>query len=55
MISINSAMAIDIFGQVAADSMGWYQQSAVGGQIDFVKGAQCQTKASLLLPHLQAL
>lgn len=40
MISINSAMAIDVFGQVAADSMGWKQQSAVGGQIDFVKGAQ---------------
>ena len=40
MISINSAMAVDLFGQVAADSMGWKQHSAVGGQIDFVKGAQ---------------
>lgn len=40
MISINSAMAIDLFGQVAADSMGWNQHSAVGGQIDFVKGSQ---------------
>lgn len=40
MISINSAMAIDLYGQVAADSLGWKQQSAVGGQIDFVKGAQ---------------
>lgn len=40
MISINTAMSVDIFGQVAADSMGWTQQSAVGGQLDFVKGAQ---------------
>lgn len=40
MISINSAMAIDLYGQVAADSMGWTQHSAVGGQVDFVKGAQ---------------
>ena len=40
MISINTAMSVDIFGQVAADSMGWTQQSAVGGQIDYVKGAQ---------------
>ena len=40
MISINTAMSVDLFGQVAADSMGWTQQSAVGGQLDFVKGAQ---------------
>ena len=40
MISINTAMAVDLFGQVSADSIGWTQQSAVGGQLDFVKGAQ---------------
>ncbi len=40
MISINTAMSINLFGEVAADSMGWRQQSAVGGQLDFVKGAQ---------------
>lgn len=40
MISINTAMSVDLFGQVAADSMGFTQQSAVGGQLDFVKGAQ---------------
>ena len=40
MISINTAMSVDLFGQVAADSMGWTQQSAVGGQLDFVMGAQ---------------
>ena len=40
MISINSAMAIDLYGQVAADCLGGKQHSAVGGQIDFVRGAQ---------------
>ncbi len=40
MISINTAMAIDLFGQVAADSIGFRQQSSTGGQLDFVRGAQ---------------
>ncbi len=40
MISINTTMAFDIFGQAASDSMGWKQQSATGGQLDFVRGAQ---------------
>ena len=40
MMSINTAMSVNLFGEVAADSMGFRQQSAVGGQIDFVKGAQ---------------
>nr|WP_312578086.1 acetyl-CoA hydrolase/transferase C-terminal domain-containing protein [Sedimentibacter sp.] len=40
MISINTTMAFDIFGQAASDSLGWKQQSATGGQLDFVRGAQ---------------
>lgn len=40
MISINSTMAFDVFGQAASDSLGWKQQSATGGQLDFVRGAQ---------------
>ncbi|MCQ2555246.1 MAG: acetyl-CoA hydrolase [Clostridia bacterium] len=40
MISINSAMAINIFGEVCADCINWKQQSGTGGQVDFVKGAQ---------------
>lgn len=39
-ISINTAMSVDIFGQVAADNLGFRQQSGTGGQLDFVKGAQ---------------
>lgn len=40
MISINTTMAFDLFGQAASDSLGWKQQSATGGQLDFVRGAQ---------------
>ena len=40
MVSINSAIAVDLLGQVAADSMGARQFSGVGGQVDFVRGAR---------------
>lgn len=37
--AINSAMEIDITGQVCADSIGTYQYSGIGGQMDFMRGA----------------
>ena len=37
--AINSALAIDITGQVCADSIGTRHYSGVGGQIDFIRGA----------------
>lgn len=37
--AINSAIEIDITGQVCADSIGTFQFSGVGGQMDFIKGA----------------
>ena len=37
--AINSALAIDITGQVCADSIGIKHYSGVGGQIDFIRGA----------------
>lgn len=40
MISVNTAMSIDLYGQVVADCMGGKQQSATGGQVDYVRGAQ---------------
>lgn len=40
MVSVNTAMAIDLYGQVAADCLGGKQQSAIGGQVDYVRGAQ---------------
>lgn len=39
MISINSAIEVDLTGQVCADSIGTRFYSGVGGQIDFVRGA----------------
>ncbi|QEC66465.1 acetyl-CoA hydrolase/transferase family protein [Panacibacter ginsenosidivorans] len=39
MIAINSAVEIDITGQACADSIGTYQYSGVGGQMDFMRGA----------------
>ena len=43
MISINSAIEVDLFGQVCAESIGTKHMSGSGGQIDFVRGA-CQSK-----------
>ncbi|HEY6899486.1 MAG TPA: acetyl-CoA hydrolase/transferase C-terminal domain-containing protein [Puia sp.] len=37
--AINSAIEIDLTGQVCADSMGAYQYSGIGGQMDFIRGA----------------
>jgi acetyl-CoA hydrolase len=39
MVSINSALEVDITGQVCADSIGPKLFSGVGGQVDFVRGA----------------
>lgn len=39
VVAINSAVEIDITGQVCADSIGTYQYSGVGGQMDFIRGA----------------
>jgi acyl-CoA hydrolase len=37
--AINSAIEIDLTGQVCADSIGTYQYSGIGGQMDFMRGA----------------
>lgn len=39
MVSINSAIEVDITGQVCADSIGTRFYSGVGGQLDFVRGS----------------
>lgn len=39
MVPINSALLVDLLGQVAADTLGPTQYSGVGGQVDFVRGA----------------
>jgi acetyl-CoA hydrolase len=39
MVAINSALEVDLTGQVCADSIGPRMYSAVGGQLDFIYGA----------------
>jgi 4-hydroxybutyrate CoA-transferase len=39
MVSINSALGIDLTGQVFSDSLGYMFYSGFGGQVDFVRGA----------------
>ena len=39
LVSINSCVQVDLTGQVVSDSVGYRQISGVGGQVDFVRGA----------------
>jgi acyl-CoA hydrolase len=39
VIAINSAIEVDITGQVCSDSIGTLQYSGIGGQMDFMRGA----------------
>lgn len=39
VVAINSAIEVDITGQVCADSIGTHQYSGIGGQMDFMRGA----------------
>jgi len=39
VVAINSALEIDLSGQVVADSIGFRIYSGIGGQMDFIRGA----------------
>jgi acyl-CoA hydrolase len=39
MVALNSAIEVDLTGQVCADSMGPTLYSGIGGQVDFLRGA----------------
>lgn len=54
--AINSAIEIDITGQVCADSIGSFQYSGVGGQMDFIRGASLSHggKPIIALPSVTA-
>ncbi len=49
MVSINSALEVDITGQVAAESIGSRMVSGVGGQMDFVRGATLAHKGRSII------
>jgi len=52
LISINSALQVDLFGQVCADTLGYQQYSGVGGQVDFVRASSISPggKSIIALP-----
>ena len=52
--AINSAIELDLTGQVCADSMGTYQYSGIGGQMDFIHGASLSPggKPIIALPSI---
>jgi acyl-CoA hydrolase len=52
--AINSALEIDLTGQVCADSIGTYQYSGIGGQMDFMRGASLSEggKPIIALPSI---
>ncbi len=67
MVSINSAIEVDLSGQVVADSIGYQFFSGIGGQVDFIRGASLSKggkpiialasttkdgKISKIVPHL---
>ena len=54
MVAINSAIEIDVTGQVCADSIGMNLYSGVGGQMDFIRGASLSEggKAIIALPSV---
>ncbi len=52
VVAINSAIQVDLMGQVVADTMGAVQFTGIGGQVDFVRGAARSQggKAIIALP-----
>ncbi len=54
VVAINSALEIDITGQICADSIGTYQYSGIGGQMDFMRGSSLSIggKPIIALPSI---
>ncbi len=52
LVSINSALQVDLYGQVCADTLGYQQYSGVGGQVDFVRASSLSPggKSIIALP-----
>jgi acyl-CoA hydrolase len=51
MVTINAALAVDIHGQVVADTIGGAQYSGIGGHEDFIAGAlELENRSLICLP-----
>jgi 4-hydroxybutyrate CoA-transferase len=48
MVAVNSALQIDLTGQVCSDSVGTYFYSGIGGQVDFLRGRPTRKAANRL-------
>lgn len=49
MVSINSALEVDLQGQIVADTLGARQYSGVGGHMDFVEGTSLRLEHASLI------
>jgi 4-hydroxybutyrate CoA-transferase len=49
MTAINSALEIDLTGQICADSIGTRHYSGFGGQVDFMRGAALSKDGKAIL------
>ncbi|MGB0011315.1 MAG: acetyl-CoA hydrolase/transferase C-terminal domain-containing protein [Candidatus Sulfotelmatobacter sp.] len=49
MVSINSALQVDLTGQVCSDSIGNMFYSGIGGQVDFLRGASRSKKGKAII------
>ncbi|MDD3806887.1 MAG: acetyl-CoA hydrolase/transferase C-terminal domain-containing protein [Candidatus Marinimicrobia bacterium] len=49
MVAINSALEVDITGQICADSIGIMNFSGIGGQVDFFRGAKMSPGGKAIL------
>jgi acyl-CoA hydrolase len=56
VVAINSALQLDLTGQVCADSLGHHIYSGIGGQMDFIRGAALSNggKPIIALPSTAA-
>lgn len=51
MVAINSFLQVDFAGNVNSETVGWKQYSAVGGQVDFVRGAVMSKEGKAILTN----
>ncbi|HQG32844.1 MAG TPA: acetyl-CoA hydrolase/transferase C-terminal domain-containing protein, partial [Deltaproteobacteria bacterium] len=49
MVSINSALTVDLTGQVSSDSLGFRFYSGIGGQVDFVRGSSMSRRGKSIM------
>jgi acyl-CoA hydrolase/GNAT superfamily N-acetyltransferase len=49
MVAINSALQVDLTGQVCADSIGTKFYSGIGGQVDFIRGASMSAEGKPII------